>query len=67
MELIPAEGWISVEEYCASTGEKPAVIHKRVFDGVWQRGVHFSVPEPETLGFVNVKAAEAWREGKSKP
>lgn len=53
-----AEGWITVEEYCEKTGEKAGTIHKRVFDGVWQRGVHYSVPELRGQAYVNVRAVE---------
>jgi hypothetical protein len=59
-------GWITVEDYCEQTGEKAATIHKRVFDGVWQRGVHFSVPEPRGAGYINVAAAKAWKDSRSK-
>jgi hypothetical protein len=60
------EGWITVEDYCEQTGDKAANIHKRVFDGIWKRGIHFSVPEPRSAGYVNVAAAQAWEASRAK-
>jgi hypothetical protein len=59
------EGWVPLAEYCKLTGEKAATVHKRVHDGGWERGVHYSAPADTGSGYVNVAAAEAWRKRKS--
>lgn len=59
------EGWVTVEDYAASRGISVSVVHKRVFDGVWIRGVHYSVPYEKSPGYVNLAAAEAWETAKS--
>lgn len=37
-------GWITLEAYCEKYNERPNTVQKRVHDGQWQRGVHYSRP-----------------------
>lgn len=60
------DGWVTVEAWCeAHEGEHKGTIQKRVHDGLWIRGEHYSAPDGGQA-YVHVKRAEAWLAARGK-
>lgn len=59
------DGWLELEAYCAKYGERKNTVHKRVADGTWIRGEHYSSPSGGTC-YVNEAAAAKWLEVRGK-
>lgn len=60
-----SDPWIPIDDYCRSYNERQGTVHKRVQDGVWQRGVHYAAPQAGTA-YINEPLARAWLEEKGK-
>jgi hypothetical protein len=59
------DGWISVDDYLAKYQDKLGALSKRVFDGVWARGVFYSSPHGRG-GFVHEERAAQWLRERGK-
>lgn len=59
------DGWLHIKDYCEKYGEKPNTVHKRVADGVWERGEHYSAPDGGEC-FINEARAAAWLKQRGK-
>jgi hypothetical protein len=64
--MIDQDGWISVDDYIAKTGESRTTISKRVSDGVWKRGVHYSAPDGQACYVHEARIAE-WQANRRPP
>lgn len=53
------DGWIPVSEWCLKNDVKIGVVHKRISDGVWERGDIYAAPEGGT-GYVHEERAAEW-------
>lgn len=62
--MLEHDGWIPLAEYCALYSEKPATVHRRVADGIWERGVVFAAPT-STQSYVHLPSAQAWQEKRA--
>lgn len=57
--MATIDGWMPLAEFCVKYGQRPNTLHKRVFDGIWERGVMFSSPTAGT-SYVHEPRAVAW-------
>ena len=65
MNAPDRDGWIELDAYCEKYGERKSTVHKRVADGGWARGEHYSAPSGG-VGYVNEPAARAWLAERGK-
>ena len=59
------DGWIRIEDWCLRYDERKNTVHKRVTDGAWERGIHYSAPDGGD-GFVHEARARTWLEERGK-
>lgn len=59
------DGWMPIDEYCTKYAERRNTIHARVNTGVWQRGVHYALPD-NSAGFIHEERARAWHAAKTQ-
>ncbi len=57
--MTETDGWISLEDWCIKHDERKNTVHKRVTDGAWERGVHYSAPDGGQ-GFIHEARATEW-------
>lgn len=57
--------WIPLADYCERYNERRGTVHKRLQDGVWQRGVHYAAPHTGEA-YVNESLAREWLEQHNK-
>lgn len=65
MKVRQADGWILTSDWCRMTGETANAVRQRVHRGDWQRGVHWSAPDPRR-SYVHEPTARAWLEARKK-
>lgn len=53
------EDWLPLREWCEKYGDSLGAAHKRVADGTWQRGFHYSSPEGHNA-FVHERRCKDW-------
>lgn len=59
------EPWIPLADYCEKYNERRGTIHKRLQDGTWERGVHYSAPSTGEA-YVHEQRARTWLEQHGK-
>lgn len=58
-------GWILLEVYCERYGERQNTVQKRVHDGIWERGVHYSRATGHE-SYIHEPSARKWLQEKGK-
>lgn len=60
-------GWVPIEHYMRMfPHEKRKNIDIRLQRGIWQRGVHYSVPDRSNRAWINLLAVRRWIEEGQK-
>lgn len=59
------KGWLDLDAYCQKYGERKNTVHKRVTDGLWERGDIFSSPSGGTC-YVHEEKARDWLRMRGK-
>jgi hypothetical protein len=60
----PVYRWVNLATHCATTGDTPDAVDKRVRSGHWLRDVHVRLPAGSKQLWVNVEAVNDWAAGK---
>lgn len=62
--MLATAGWIPLAEYCEKYDDVAANVHRRVADGIWERGVHYAAPTANT-SYVYLPAALEWQKNRA--
>lgn len=57
--------WIRMDVFCAKYDQRTNTIQKRVHDGIWKRGEHYSCPDG-SMAYIHEGRAVAWLREKGK-
>ncbi len=59
------DGWMPIDVFLKKYDQRRNTVHKRIADGIWPRGVIYSVPDGG-VGWIHEERAVRWLKEKGK-